>query len=713
MFKKISMSLILVLTIFTAVVTIVLFAKKDSFMRSVWLDGCEPTTQIQSKDKTPYAHTFFGSQHDNYALYQPNEVSNDLKDAQFYGNLENYNNCINPNVNLQLWKQDFINTQLIVKTNNYDITNLTATVTNAAALEKNNLTVQIGFNRFIYASYSLTNQKIPNPYGINEKLLVPDAITTNSVEKTAYKNKVYVLWIKIMSFKDKIVANPGNYPVKVQLTGDVPGTKQTNVILNENEIQVKVNDLLLPAEQKKSDFNIYSFFGWSAAYYNNYQVPNSIKNKYDNIEYIDYNWEHYWEPEHKYLHNVLGMDYFQSSISLNERKNTEWHNNWLDGNKVQTFLPLRYNQQKGLYIADEDWKAWDHYMNKMAEVGYTKALLSGWQAAWNKTYKTNNVWDEDKQDYMQISMNMYVEDGVRNNEWFLQQLLNHIKTGNPKWTQTVTPYLYIDELPGSAIGKYLALIQKYDPNRKYIKLAACDWERDIDYKDPATYEVDILHIYFLDIYNEQNSKFINLVKQRNEKGYITGQYSLDVDNTFNLIRSEPGVSSYIQLALLKENAPHYMRYLLNGWTKTAYWSADYDEHTGLIYIAGDTMFAYPSIANPDPNNNNKAAFNPSTRLDAIAYGINMNNKIMYLKKLNLLSNYTTMMSYVNSNVKLSKPTSRTKFDFNYNGLTAESDIKISNSFLYRFLTRNNIDEVMVVKTFENIINKVVTTHLGG
>ncbi|WP_424525702.1 hypothetical protein [Spiroplasma endosymbiont of Glossina fuscipes fuscipes] len=156
-----------------------------------------------------------------------------------------------------------------------------------------------------------------------------------------------------------------------------------------------------------------------------------------------------------------------------------------------------------------------------------------------------------------------------------------------------------------------------------------------------------------------------------------------------------------------------MRYLLNGWTETAYWSADYDEHTGLIYIAGDTMFAYPSIANSDPNNNVVADFNPSTRLDAIAYGVNMNNKIMYLKKLNLLPNYVTMMSYVNSNVKLSKPTSHSKFNFNYNALTAESDIKLSNSFLYRFLTRNNIDEVMVVKTFENIINKVVTTYLGG
>lgn len=251
MFKKILMLLILFLTIFTAVVTIVLFAKKNSFMRSVWLEGCQPTTQIQSKDKTPYAHTFFGSQHDNYALYQPNELSNDLKNAQFYGNLKNYNNCVNPNVNLQLWKQDFINTQLVVKTNNYDITNLTATVTNLTDLEKNNLTVQIGFNRFIYASYSLTIQKIPNPYGINEKLLVPDAITTNSVEKNAYKNKVYFLWIKIMSFKDKVVANPGNYSIKVQLSGDVPGTKQTNVILSENEIQVKIWWFIITSRSKE------------------------------------------------------------------------------------------------------------------------------------------------------------------------------------------------------------------------------------------------------------------------------------------------------------------------------------------------------------------------------------------------------------------------------------------------------------------------------
>ncbi|WP_424525704.1 hypothetical protein [Spiroplasma endosymbiont of Glossina fuscipes fuscipes] len=70
---------------------------------------------------------------------------------------------------------------------------------------------------------------------------------------------------------------------------------------------------------------------------------------------------------------------------------------------------------------------------------------------------------------MPISMNMYVEDGIRNNEWFLKQLLNHIKTVKPKWTQTVTPYLYIDELPDSTIGKYLTLIQKYDPNREMIK----------------------------------------------------------------------------------------------------------------------------------------------------------------------------------------------------------------------------------------------------
>ncbi|WP_425379425.1 hypothetical protein [Spiroplasma endosymbiont of Stenodema calcarata] len=713
MFKKVTMSLILFLTIFTAITAIVLFVKKNSFMRSVWLDGCQPVTQSHNNDKTPYVHTFFGSQHDNYALYQPTEESNDLKNATFYGNLQNYNNCINPSVNLQLWKQDFINTQLVVKTNNYDINDLTAKVVNSEELAKDNVTVQIGFNRFIYASYSLTNQRMLNPYGINEKLLVPDAITTNVVEQNAYKNKVYILWIKIMSFNHKVIAKPGNYSINISLTGNIPETKATNIILSNNEIQVKVDDLLLPADQKKSDFDIYSFFGWSAGYYNNYQVPAIIKNRKDNIEYIDYNWDRYWLPENTYLHDVLGMDYFQSSISLNERKNTEWHNNWLDGNKVQTFLPWRYSSKKGLYIADEDWKAWDYYMDKMANVGYTKALLSGWQAAWNTSYKTNEVWNDDNEDYMPISMNMYVEDGIKNNEWFLQQLLNHIKIVKPQWTKTVTPYLYIDELPGSAIGKYLKLIQKYDPNREYIKLAACDWERDIDYSDPATYEVDILHIYFLDIYNEQNSKFMNLVKQRNEKGLITGQYSLDADNTFNLIRSEPGVSSYFQLALLKQNTPHYMRYLLNGWTNTAYWSADYDEHTGLVYIAGDTMFAYPSIANPDPNNNNKADFNPSTRLDAIAYGVNMNNKIMYLNKLNLILNYQTMMSYINSNVKLSKPTSHSKFNFNYDALTATSNIKISNSFLYRFLTRNNIDEVMVVKTFENIINKIVATYLGG
>ncbi|AGM25300.1 hypothetical protein [Spiroplasma chrysopicola] len=705
MYKKIVLLGILLIVILTGIISVLLFTHQNWNKRNVWLIGCQAQNK-KPTDRTEYLHTFFGSQFENYALYSPQTESNSLVNAKFYGNLDNYNNCIKPTTTATLWQNDFTNTQLVIKTNAMDIYNLSAQITNIEELKAKNLEVQFGFNRFIYASNSNTNSGILNPYGINEKLLVPDAITTTSVETIAYSNKVYILWIKLIAQE---VVPVGDYQINIELQGQIGQPTAAPLILSTNMINLMVSDLIVPENDVKADFDIYSFFGWTAAYYNNYAVPPGIKDRFDNREYIDYNWSRYWEPEYRYTNNILGMEYFQNPISLNERENKEWHNNWLDGNKVQTFLPWRYDENHQLYIAREDWDNWDYYMNKMADIGFTKALLGGWQAGWNTSWRTNKVWNEKTQDYEAISMNIFNDEGYQNNEWFLQELLKHIKNDEPAWVGKVTPYVYLDELQRGAISEYLNLIKKYDFNRQYIKLAACEFDRAVDYSDPALYDVDILHIFFFDIYNSNNSNFTNLVKIRNEQNYLTGQYFLDADNTFNLIRSEPGVSSYLQLALLKEGAPHYMRYLLNGWVqKNAYWTSDYVENTGIVYISGDTMYAYPSVAYDDITNNfpTPVQFNPSTRLDAIAWGTKLNNKLMYLKKINKISSelYQTLTQYVDQRVKLSKITSHTKFDFNYSNTSLKYNVINSKSFIYQSIAKSGIDEITVVKTISNLVD---------
>jgi hypothetical protein len=56
---------------------------------------------------------------------------------------------------------------------------------------------------------------------------------------------------------------------------------------------------------------------------------------------------------------------------------------------------------------------------------------------------------------------------------------------------------------------------------------------------------------------------MNLVHRRQARGKETGQYFLDADQTFNLTRAEPGINSYLMLALKKEGAGNYLKYSAN------------------------------------------------------------------------------------------------------------------------------------------------------
>lgn len=670
-------------------------------------------------------NAFFASPYENMSLYKPHNFSNDIKSSYFYGNLNNYNYINNSNSQLNIWQDDFTSEQLVIKTGNstFDEGSLKAKIT-SVNYQNDNIRVIYGFNRYIYASY---NPSVPLIDDVNQKLLVPDAITNSHIVNVT-SNNVYILWIKFLTTG---VVKPDTYKYKV------------NLFLNEKllslpkkyTINLKVSVNKVTKKWNSSSFNIYSFFGWTAGYYDGNTVPTTVKNPSDEREYFNYNWSKYWEPESLYLHNIYGMDYFQMPISLSAVPDPSFENNWVavGSKKVKSFIHWQAKNTYDLknhhyFISDSDWNVFDLYVEKMAEIGFDKVFLTGWQYGWSDPdTKSTFVWNDETKKYVRVEMKIDTLEGKINNQWIFNQVVNHIKEKrkfDPKIWNNLNFYLYTDELPDSSLQGYSNLFssnQSINPSKQFLKFAICDWDRDLNYNDINLQTVDILYVHFLDFYNEDNVNFERLLNERNKRSLITGQYSLDSDYTFNLIRAEPGVLDYIMLAMYKEGMPNFMRYILQGWDNgKSYWNSDYDEAGGLKYVSGDTILAYPfanvKLGQKDfkPKSgkkydmNNYGRFNPSVRLENLALGTNMVNKIKFLVNNGKISNQElkTIFSYISKVTKQSKISSHTKFNFNFDNTSLKFDNSFSHSFVNRFFSDSNIDEITVVKVVNNIINSL-------
>ncbi|AGR41269.1 hypothetical protein [Spiroplasma taiwanense] len=708
------------------ILIIVTFALKKDLTRDVFLEGCEHSSETSTDISNEKIHSFAADGLENFALYTTNEKSNNLENASFYGNYDNYSYCDNSNYSIDLWNNDFWNSQIVIK-NDISNLNLSVELQNKEELEEIGIEVNYGFAEFIYASGSKLSNGMYNPYGINRTLLVPDKMTSNKALNNAIKNRIYIVYISFKSNDFSKYLSTSNESIKAKFK--VFSSNQENLNIFSNILDININALNLSFDNTVSDYNLFHFPEWSSYYYNNGKVPSTILNKNDMNEYIDYNWEKYWKNEFTYM-SEMGMNWFQMNISEKWNSNfgeKELNNGWENRRKEMNFIPWQYKGDlntdnlfgndivfeeivNDLYISDESWATFDKFLNLMVEVGMKRGMLNSINTVWGQNQGGLMIYNDKTKKYFTANSSILDKNGKKFNTWWFEQFKNHIDSKNPDWFDKLDLYFYIDEKDKWTTTQHNNWMKEIDPEKKYLKLAVSDWDRDIDYNYISGYDfVDELWIYFLDVYNEANPNFNKLLNNRNKLGLKTGQYSLDVDNTFNLPKSEPGILGYMQMALLLQGSPSFLKYVITGWQNgNNVWSSDFDDYpwVDLNYISGDTMWAYPKYDHVTQSGQIESdlsvEFLPSIRFEQLKVGTNLTNKFNFLINKGVL-NKSDLQSNISRELKKGPKLSNTKFDFNYSDTNFKKNLYFNKSFIEYQLNLSDYDEIQGYKNLINLI----------
>ncbi|AUF83783.1 DUF4091 domain-containing protein [Mesoplasma syrphidae] len=671
--------------------------------RNVYLSGFKNQGHVNNNDY----HAFFADEADNMALYKPTELSKDINNAKFYGNFDSYKYAYKPDINLNAWKNDNVNTQ-IVFTNKVDIDNegVEIKIQNEEELSNKKVYIKYGFNDFVYASKNYNNKlRILNPSGVHETLLVPEKMTEKKVLNNVVANKVNVAYFRILTTPQTEAQS-----VKIKVNIEKNGT-----VLTTNTIYLNISEYCLPTEDFETSVFAFSNFSRAANYWQQGQIPKEIKDPTNPLEFINHTWR-YLEEEYKYMAQVQKHTSFISNIvPVIDPSNLDKYY-WTSESINMSLMEWRRSADGKIYATERSWEALKFYLEKMYEIGMRKFYMQGFQSSWALNSDSFYVYDEVLKKHIKIPFGSGIE-GNQNMKMILDQITEKRQS---KFIDTpdMEYIIYTDEKSTVVNADIIAWLDEYDKTRSNYKFAMSAWERDIDYSNiTKLYNADMIWIYFLDVYNENNANFSAFVKERKKLGKQTGQYFLDADNSFNLTRAEPGINSYLLLALSKENAGHYMKYSLNAWNpKFATWSSDYeerDEYGGpkeIQYLSGDTLLAYPAYSPENAPKQGNIEFIPSVRLEALIQGSNLVKKLNFLRSNNYMSEKEYYKIYENIDIrnKNSKIMSNQKFNLNYRDTSLLNEInknfKLNSSILKMFSPKAKNDETTAYKVIRNYVD---------